>query len=270
MDTTILKVETLSKSFSKKINGRLETVKAVDNVSFSVNKGKVYGLIGASGSGKTTALKLIFDLEKPDRGRIIFKGQDLVELPKRERRKVQQKMGLVLQDPYSSLCPAFKVKDILAEPLIMTNKIKNTKEAMVEIKDILTKLDMQSDKYINKFPHELSGGERQRIAFARALILKPEFLALDEPASMLDVNVKGEIVKLISDLTKYMNIAILLVTHDIALASKNCDYIGIMQEGKLVEEGNRSEVFYSSQNSYTKKLLLAATDIKKYWKLNFI
>ncbi|MCC5910610.1 MAG: ABC transporter ATP-binding protein [Clostridiaceae bacterium] len=265
MDETVIKIENLYKTFHKNKIG--QEVHAVDGVELQIKEGDVYGLIGASGSGKTTILKLMFNLEKPDSGKIFFKGQEMISSSWKERRKMQQRMGLVLQDPYNSLCPSMTVKEILAEPLMMQNKIKNSKEALDKIIDILHRIELDPEKYIDRYPHQLSGGERQRIALGRALMIEPYFLALDEPTSMLDVEVKEEVLRLIKKMAKDLNITILLITHDLSMAASICNYIGVMKEGKLIEEGIVETIINEPREDYTKKLLLASQNLEEYWSL---
>lgn len=262
----ILQVANLHKTFYKPGTGRKESIKAVRGIDFSVHSGQVLGLIGASGSGKTTTLKIIFGLETPDTGNVKLKDEELTASYGKKKRNLLKKMGLVFQDPYNSLCPRYRVWESLIEPLLIHKEVKNPAEARLQAEKILEKIELEPSIYARRYPHQLSGGERQRVALGRALILEPVFLALDEPTSMLDAAVKRGILDLITKTAQQMELGILLVTHDLAMASHVCDEIAVMQEGKLVESGGTNEVTNHPQNPYTKELLLAATDLEAFWE----
>lgn len=262
----ILQVANLHKTFYKPGTGRKETIKAVQGIDFSVYSGQVMGLIGASGSGKTTTLKVIFGLENPDTGNVKLKEEELTAASGKKKRNLLKKMGLVFQDPYNSLCPRYKVWESLTEPLVIHREVKNTAEARSRAEKILEKIELDPSVYFNRYPHQLSGGERQRVALGRALILEPVFLALDEPTSMLDATTKRGILELINKTAQQMELGILLITHDLAMASHVCNEIAVMQEGKIVESGSTNIVTTRPQHPYTKKLLLAATDLEAFWE----
>lgn len=261
----VLKVINVEKQFFKPGTGNKEIIKAVAGVSFEVKPGQVFGLIGASGSGKTTTLKIIFTIEKADKGQVILENKELTKAAAWHRRRLLRKMGLVLQDPYNSLCPRYRVNEILAEPLIIHGQVSSASQAEDQVREMLGKLELPL-KYFARYPHELSGGERQRIALGRALMLKPVFLALDEPTSMLDASTKRGIVDLVKGLAVEMNLGVLLVTHDLAMAAHICDYIGVMKEGRIIEEGNCIDIIHNPKSEYTKELLLAATDLESFWR----
>ena len=260
---SIIKVINLKKQFFKPGTGKKEVIKAVDDVSFEIKLGQVFGLIGASGSGKTTILKIIFSIIKADKGQVFLENKALTRDTSWQQRKLLGKMGLVLQDPYNSLCPRYTVNEILTEPLIIHGQVSSVGQAENQVRKMLGSLELPL-KYYNKYPHELSGGERQRVALGRALMLEPIFLALDEPTSMLDASTKRGMVCLIKNLADEMDLAVLLVTHDLAMAAYICDYIGVMKDGKIIEEGDCADIVNNPQSDYTKQLLLAATDLKKF------
>ena len=261
--SAVLAVKNIKKQFK---NRDRKQIIAVDGVSFTISPGEIFGLIGASGSGKSTLIKLIFGIEKADIGEVFLNDVPFLEACSRSKNKLRKKMGLVLQDPYNSLCPRFTVKDILAEPLIMHKKMSNKHEALVAIKKMLKQVELDTVVYLDRFPHQLSGGERQRVALARALMLEPEFLALDEPTSMLDEKTKVEIVALIKKMVKTMNLGVLLVTHDLGMAATTCHTIAVMKHGKIIEIGGKDKIVHRPEHIYTKKLFLASTDLKKYWE----
>ena len=258
-----LKVVNIEKQFFKPGTGNKDIIKAVDGISFEIKTGQVFGLIGESGSGKTTTLKIIFSTVKADKGQVFLENKELTRNTAWQQRKLLGKMGLVLQDPYSSLCPRYKVSEILAEPLIIHGQILSAKQAKNQAGEMLDKLELPS-KYYDRYPHQLSGGERQRIALGRALMLKPVFLALDEPTSMLDASTKRGIVDLIKGLAGEMGLAVMLITHDLAMAAYICDYIGVMKDGKIIEEGDCTDIIHHPKSEYTKELLLAATDLERF------
>jgi len=236
----------------------------VTDVSFEINPGEVFGLIGSSGSGKTTTLKIIFAIERADKGQVFLENKELTGGTAWHRRRLLKKMGLVLQDPYNALCPRYRVNEILAEPLIIHGQASSAGQAESQVREMLARLELPL-KYYDRFPHQLSGGERQRIALGRALMLKPVFLALDEPTSMLDASTKRGMVELVKGLAGEMDLAVLLVTHDLAMAAHICDYIGVMKDGKIIEEGNCIDITHNPKSDYTKQLLLAATDLESFW-----
>ena len=260
---SILKIVNIEKQFFKPGTGKKEIIKAVDGISFEIKPGQVFGLIGASGSGKTTILKIIFTIVKADKGQVLLENKDLTKGAIWQQRKLLRKMGLVLQDPYNSLCPRYKVSEILAEPLIIHGQVSSTSQAETQVREMLESLELPL-KYYDRYPHELSGGEKQRIALGRALMLKPVFLALDEPTSMLDASTKRGMVDLVKGLAGEMGLAVLLVTHDLAMAAHICDYIGVMKEGKIIEEGDWVDIIHNPKSYYTKQLLVAATDLERF------
>jgi peptide/nickel transport system ATP-binding protein len=265
MSAPILQVEKLRKwfpvrlgFFSSLVKKERLYVKAVDNVSFDVNREEIFGLAGESGSGKTTTGKCILKLIEPTDGRIIFKGEDISLLHPGQMKKFRRKMQTIFQDPYESLDPRMTVESIIEEPLRVLDLVKNDEEAVEKVKEILKEVGLiPPEQFIFRYPHELSGGQRQRVAVARAFVVKPEFIVADEPVSMLDVSIRAEILKLMLSLIKEYQTAFLYITHDLALAKHFCQRIAIMYLGKVMEKGTTEQVIEMPLHPYTKALIAA-------------
>jgi oligopeptide/dipeptide ABC transporter ATP-binding protein len=232
-------------------------VKAVDNVSFDVYKGEIFGLAGESGSGKTTTGKLIVRLVEPTSGKVFFRGVDISTKPERELKPFRRKLQIIFQDPYESLNPRMTIGDIVSEPLTV-HGITNEKEIADRVNNALENVELvPPDEFLLRFPHELSGGQRQRVATARSMMLDPEFIVADEPVSMLDVSIRAGVLDVILELREKFGVSFLFITHDLALARHICDRIGIMYLGKIVELGNMDEIVKDPLHPYTRALLKA-------------
>ncbi|HJO96200.1 MAG TPA: ATP-binding cassette domain-containing protein [Victivallales bacterium] len=229
--------------------------KAVNDVSLCISKGESVGLVGESGCGKSTLAKTILRLAPMTSGKIFFNNTDITSLKEREFKKLRKDLQIIFQDPYSSLNPRMTVKQIITEPLIEHNIFSKKKI----FNEVITLMDLVglSPKLINKFPHEFSGGQRQRVAIARALALKPKLLIADEPVSALDVSIQAQILNLLKDLQKKMNLSLLFISHNLAVVKYICPNIAVMKSGKIVEYGNRREIFKNSKHHYTKSLIQA-------------
>jgi oligopeptide/dipeptide ABC transporter ATP-binding protein len=236
-------------SFYKK----LQTLKAVDGINFSIPEGGTLGLVGESGCGKTTVAKLVLLLEKPTNGSILFEGTDLNRLSRKEVKAYRRKAQAVFQDPYSSLDPRMKVGGILSEP-IKAHRALPPQEIRTRIAELLdiVKLPKGSDQF---YPHEFSGGQRQRIAVARALALNPRFIVLDEPVSALDVSIRSQILNLLADIQEKFGLTYLIIAHDLALIEHVSTEVGVMYLGTIVEKGAVSKVFSNPLHPYTQALL---------------
>jgi len=227
-------------------------VKAVDGVSISVNKRDIFGLVGESGSGKTTLGRVILRLIEPTSGSVFFNGREISKIKKIDKT-LRKKMQIVFQDPYSSLHPRKKIKDIIGSGLRTHHMVKNEVELIEKIERFLNLVGMGKE-HLYRYPHELSGGQRQRIAIARALILNPEFVVLDEPTSSLDVSVQAEILNLLKKLREELNLTYIFITHDLFLTRIITEKIAIMYLGKIMEYGDTERVFRNPMHPYTRAL----------------
>lgn len=258
--SVLLEIKNLSieyKGISGVNSGVNISVVAVNGISFGINKGEIYALAGESGCGKSSTAKAIVKLVKPKSGDILYNGKSIYNI---KNSIYPQKVQMVFQNPYSSLNPKMKIKDILREPLDINTKLtKSEKEN--KVKEILEEVGLQQS-CLNLYPHEFSGGQRQRIAIARALILEPELLIADEPVSALDASIQAQILNLLKDLKYKRNLTILFISHDMNVIKFLADKIGIMYNGKLIEENYAGTVFRCPKEEYTKKLLNAVPVLK--------
>ena len=260
MINPLLDVKGLSKSFSGGGLLRRSRVLAVDDVSFAVGPGEALGLIGGSGSGKTTIARLIMGLEKPDRGLIFFQEQEITGLSWRHRKQVNRQLHLVFQDPYDSLSTGTRVRSIVAEPLVIQGQLSQ-REREGAVLEALEEVGLTpATRFIQRYPGELSGGQRQRVALARALVLRPRLIIADEPTSMLDISIRAGIIRVMQGLRVRHGISYLFITHDLALARNFCDRLVVMQAGRVVEQGTTEEVIESPQHPYTLALIEAALE----------
>lgn len=232
-------------------------VHAVDGVSFSIEKGKIFTLAGESGCGKTTTGKLVLGLIPATSGAVKLDGIDITKLRGEELRRLRRRMQLVYQDPYASLNPRMRVGDSVVEPLTVHGIAKGAEARKIAV-EMLEKVGLFPGEEIYKLhPHHLSGGQRQRVAIARAIILNPEFIVADEPVSMIDVSLRASILELMLKLKEEYSLTYLFITHDLAIAKYISDDIAIMYLGKIVEMGSKREVFERPKHPYTKALLSA-------------
>ncbi|KAA8754004.1 ABC transporter ATP-binding protein [Paenibacillus sp. UASWS1643] len=234
------------------------SVKAVDDVSFSIEEGQTYGLVGESGSGKTTTGRAIIGLNHVTDGKILFNGKNLAT-ERRKNKQLQRDVQMIFQDPYSSLNPKKRVIDIIAEPFRNYERLTATEEKR-QVRELLEKVGL-SPESIYKYPHEFSGGQRQRIGIARAIALKPKLIIADEPVSALDVSVQAQVLNFMQEIQKELNLTYLFISHDLGIIRHMCDEIGIMYKGRYVEQGTTNDIFENPQHIYTKRLIAAIPDM---------
>lgn len=254
--TPLLQVKNLKKYYPIKggiITHTIDYVKAVDDVSFEVMQGEILGLVGESGCGKSTVGRQLVGLEKPTEGAVLYKGRDLTALSKKEMQKIRTNLQMVFQDPYSSLNPKKHIFEILAQPMLY-HKVATKDTVEQEICRILDMVGLSAG-ILSRYPHEFSGGQRQRIGIAKALSLKPEFIVCDEPVSALDVSVQAQILNLLKELRKELNLTLLFIGHGLGAVNYVSDRIAVMYQGKIVEMGDAKSVFNTPKHSYTKTLL---------------
>jgi len=230
-------------------------VHAVEGVDFSVGPGEMLALVGESGCGKTTTAQTVMRMVEADAGRIVFRGQDISRLSNRRLRPLRRQMQIIYQDPYESLDPRYRVRDTVAEPLLIHGIGSSHRERDELVRNALVQAGLEPPElYLDRFPHELSGGQRQRVAIAAAMVLNPQLLLADEPVSMLDVSVRAGILRLLDDLRRE-GLAIVMITHDLSTAAHFADRIAVMYLGRIVEEGPAREVVRNPQHPYTKALI---------------
>jgi len=248
----------VQKSFLERIfSKRIEYVQAVNNISFKVNKGEVFGLVGESGCGKTTTGRLITRLIEPTEGKIFFKEKEVTFLQGEELRKFRKAVQIIFQNPYASLNPRMKIGYSVGHPLEI-HRIATGERKKKIVLEMLEKVGLEpADNFYNAYPYELSGGQRQRAAIARAMILNPELVVADEPISMIDVSLRAKILELMLKLKDEKNLTYVFITHDLAVAKYISNWIGIMYLGEIVEVGRKEEIFSNPQHPYTKALLSA-------------
>ena len=257
-EKAILEVRHLRKCFpiQKSLLGKVQReLVAVDDVSFKLNAGETLGIVGESGCGKTTLGRAILKLHEPTGGRIIFKGEDITDYNVKKMRKHRTKMQIIFQDPYSSLPPRSTVGDILSEP-VGVHGIVPKEDIKEYVLDLMDKCGLR-DYYFERYPHEFSGGQRQRICIARALSVKPELVICDEPVSALDVSIQAQIINLLKELQRSMNLTYIFISHDLSVVKFISDKIGVMYLGSMVEFGNKKDIFDNPKHPYTKALFSA-------------
>jgi peptide/nickel transport system ATP-binding protein len=257
--TAALEIFSLKKYFPvgrSPLFARRAYVRAVDDVSFSVDKGETLSVVGESGCGKSTLGRTILRLTEPTAGQIWIDGWRIDKLPTPQLRKLRRHLQVVFQDPFSSLSPRMRVRDIIAEPLHNFGLAANRAETTDKVRDLLVRVGLPAEA-LNRYPHEFSGGQRQRICIARALAPGADLIICDEAVSALDVSVKAQIVNLLSDLQGQSGVALLFISHDMAIVEHLTDRVAVMYLGKIVELAGRRELFKNARHPYTRALLSA-------------
>ena len=256
MADKILEVKNLKKYFPVESKVRVEpkSVKAVDDVSFDVYRNETLSIVGESGCGKSTTGRCLIGLNKPTSGEVIYNGKNIVGISDKEQRVLCKDLQMIFQDPYSSLNPRMTIGSILEEPLIIHKICKTKEERMQRVLDMLEKVGMRRDHYY-RYPHEFSGGQRQRIGIARALILEPKLVVCDEPVSALDVSIQSQVLNLLAEVKKEMNITYVFISHNMSVVRYISDRVGVMYLGHLVELAGTEELYNNPLHPYTQALL---------------
>ena len=254
----LLEVRHLRKCFplQKTMTGKVtRELVAVDDVSFKLYPGETLGIVGESGCGKTTTGRAILKLHEPSGGQIIFNGQDITKFNSKQMREIRKQMQIIFQDPYSSLPPRDTVGGILSEP-VEVHKIVPKEQVKDYVLDLMDKCGLR-DYYFERYPHEFSGGQRQRICIARALSVNPKLVICDEPVSALDVSIQAQIINLLKQLQREMNLAYVFISHDLSVVKFISDKIGVMYLGAMMEFGTKEDIFNNPLHPYTKALFSA-------------
>lgn len=252
MADTILEVKNLKKYF-KTARG---TLHAVDDVSFTIERGKTLGIVGESGCGKSTTGRAILRLLEPTSGQVIFDGKDITALKAVEMRKMRSDMQIIFQDPFSSLDPRKTVSQTIAEPIIENKILKDKKAIEARVKELMETVGL-AQRLVNTYPHELDGGRRQRIGIARALAMNPKFIVCDEPVSALDVSIQSQVLNLLRQLQESMGMAYIFISHNLSVIKHISDRVMVMYLGHVVELADKKELFANPSHPYTQALLSA-------------
>jgi len=267
MSESIFEIKNLHKWFPVRrtiaqiLKGEHVWVKAVDGITFNVNQGEIFGLVGESGCGKTTTGKLIMKLLEPTDGKIIFKGKDVTHLEANKLKEYRRNVQMVFQDPYASMNPRFRAQDVLEEPLIIHQVGETRAEREKIIRRSLEEVRLiPPEEFMARFPHMLSGGQRQRVATARTLVLSPSMIVADEPVSMIDLSTRAEILHMMKTVQRELGLTYLYITHDLSTARYFTDRIAVMYLGKIVEMGGADEIIDEAAHPYTRALIAAVCE----------
>lgn len=253
MSTPLIEVAGLKKHFHL---GKGNVLKAVNDISFSINEGETLGLVGESGCGKSTAGRTILRLYEPTAGSVRFNGTDIYKLSPNKMKAMRRDMQMIFQDPYASLNPRFTVTDIIGEALDIHGLAGSRQERKKRVEELLDMVGLNPD-HSTRYPHEFSGGQRQRIGIARALAVNPKFIICDEPISALDVSIQAQVVNLLQDLQKRLGLTYLFIAHDLSMVKHISDRVAVMYLGRIVELAESHELYANPQHPYTKALLSA-------------
>ncbi len=261
----LLALDGVSRSFHR----RGVTVQAVDQVSLSVDRGEVLGLIGESGSGKSTIARLALGLIQPDAGSVAFDGLELAKLSPRALRALRERMQIVFQEPYESLNPRMSIGDIVEEPLRIHRPNLSSSQARVQVAEMLEQVGL-SPALMPRRPRDLSGGQQQRVGIARAVVTRPDLVVLDEPTSSLDLSVRARILTLLADLGRSLGLTYLFISHDISTVRHFCSRVAVMYHGRIVEEGTSTDVLERASHPYTASLLSAELSVNPLERSDYV
>ena len=255
--TALLSVDRATRRYDlprQSLFGPRPQLTAASEVSFTIERGQTLGIVGESGSGKSTVARMVMGFEKPDEGRVLFDGADLATLSPAALRRARRGFQMVFQDPFGSLDQRRRVGWSIAEPL----RAQGIGDTRAKVSDALSQVGLRPE-HADRFPHEFSGGQRQRIAIARAIITRPRLIVADEAVSALDVSVQAQILNLLMDLQEELGLAMLFISHDLAVVSGICDHVLVMQNGRVLETGTVDAVLANPSHDYTRTLLAAAS-----------
>lgn len=259
----LIDLETHFKTKSGGLFGSQTIIRAVDGVSLKINAGEVLSLVGESGCGKSTVGRTLTHLETATSGQALFEGRDILPLSANAFRPLRREIQMIFQDPFASLNPRLTIEQTLSEPLFIHKLAKSREDARAMIRDILELVGMDP-QIMARFPHEFSGGQRQRIGIARVMILKPKLIIADEAVSALDVSIQAQVLNLIKKLQRDSGVAMLFISHDLGVVRHISDRVAVMFKGKIVEMGDKKQIFDSPQHDYTKRLLASIPRINTH------
>lgn len=257
MSAPLVEVRDLTKHFTSGggLFAKGTVVKAVDGVSFTIHEGETFGLVGESGSGKSTTGRCMLRLIEPTSGSVRYRGDDVLAYSSGQMRAARRHMQMIFQDPYSSLNPRMRARDIVDEPLVI-HKLGSKTERAARVAELFRLVGLDP-AHLDRYPHEFSGGQRQRIGLARALALEPKFIIADEPVSALDVSIQAQVVNLLTDLQQRLQLTYLFIAHDLRLVRHICRRVAVMYRGRIVEMGDTDAIFAAPAHPYTRALLSA-------------
>lgn len=263
----LLRVEHLKKYFTTPKG----TLHAVDDVNFSIRAGETLGVVGESGCGKSTMGRAILRLHEPTAGKVYFEGKDILSYNKKQLKELRKDMQIIFQDPFASLNPRMTVSEAIIEPLLVQGIYKSSERAAIigQVDKIMNLVGL-AKRLVNTYPHELDGGRRQRIGIARALAVNPKFIVCDEPVSALDVSVRSQILNLLKDLQRDLNLTYLFISHDLSVIEYICDRVVVMYLGKVVELASSDQLFAAPMHPYTQALLSAVPQVRPTGKVEKI